>query len=182
MARLLQLWRRRCRDRLHSHIRGCIGRSESSSLTIKGDRLGVTIESRRVRLIPGPGDAYSWRIFPGFEHLFARQLSSVGIRECREIIAHIDHGFEVVSRQEAEEGDSRLRGIRPGFHGRPRGGGLVDEPSLHGLIAMMAQYRRDLRRLVLGRTLEQVNRLSVNASPREVVHIRRTCRKFIAII
>lgn len=74
-------WRSKCRQKLSDHIYA---------------NIGLSIEPAQVRLITTGDDPYTWKVLPGKEHLFAKQMSKHSIGLYMELFREVGHSFEAV--------------------------------------------------------------------------------------
>jgi hypothetical protein len=90
-------WRSKCREQLSKHIRKTSSASSSTlANTTSESRIGISIEPSQVRLTPGPGDLYSWKVLPEKKYLFSKNISDHSIGAYKELCGGIGVLFEAI--------------------------------------------------------------------------------------
>lgn len=77
-------------------VRYCTEGPLSFNNEFKDVTLGLSIEPAQVRLITSKDDPYCWKILPGKEHLFQKQLSKHSIGAYMELFREVGASFEAV--------------------------------------------------------------------------------------
>jgi hypothetical protein len=79
-------------------VRPCLPGSCCHKLITSSEEvnLGLSVEPAQVRLITTKDDLYSWKILPGKEHLFEKQLSKHSIGAYMELFREVGVSFEAV--------------------------------------------------------------------------------------
>jgi hypothetical protein len=69
-----------------------------------GDRLGIVVESAKIRLMPDIGDKYIWAAMPEKKHLFTKQLNKYSIGAYMELCRGVGVSFEAVTQLKSDTG------------------------------------------------------------------------------
>jgi hypothetical protein len=85
------------------------------------ENLGMVVEPAQVRLITTADDLYSWKVLPGKEHLFEKQLSKHSIGAYMELFRDVGDSFEAVLTT------AKLANQEPGNNGNVTFSGRIIE-------------------------------------------------------
>jgi hypothetical protein len=95
-------------------------------------RLGISVPTSDVRLIPGPQDLYKWASLPEKRYLFNKHLSKHCIRAYKEIYTEVGESFGILLLQGSQTADVSSPAICLIQHLVSRGGNLTPEGILSG--------------------------------------------------
>jgi len=90
-------WRNKCREKLSEHIsKTSLCGFSNFELIVKDINLKLSIDPAQVRLKTTTEDQYRWKILPGKEHLFQKQMSKHSIGAYMELFREVGKSFEAV--------------------------------------------------------------------------------------
>jgi hypothetical protein len=93
-------WRSKTRDVLANHLSKSNNDPKIRLTTVAETRLGMSVEPADIRLIPGPGDGYTWAVLPEKQYLFSKQLSKHSIGAYMELCRGVGVSFEALADSE----------------------------------------------------------------------------------